>query len=82
MISRSVGPAKAPALVKRAPGREQTLEAANQINDLARRIADGLGATAVITTATDAMGLPGLDEWHIQQTDAETVRAAKDAVMR
>ena len=28
------------------------------------------------------MGLPGLDEWHIQQTDAETVRAAKDAVMR
>lgn len=30
-------------------------------NDLARRIADGLGATAVITTATDAMGLPGLD---------------------
>lgn len=28
------------------------------------------------------MGLPGLDEWHIQQTDTETVRAAKDAVMR
>ena len=28
------------------------------------------------------MGLPGLDEWHIQQTDAEAVRAAKDAVMR
>ena len=28
------------------------------------------------------MGLPGLDEWHIQQTDAETVRAAKNAVMR
>ena len=28
------------------------------------------------------MGLPGLDEWHIQQTDAETVRAAKDAGMR
>ena len=28
------------------------------------------------------MGLPGLDEWHIQQTDAKAVRAAKDAVMR
>ena len=28
------------------------------------------------------MGLPGLDEWHIQQTDTETVRAAKNAVMR
>ena len=23
-----------------------------------------------------------LDEWHIQQTDAEAVRAAKDALMR
>ena len=23
------------------------------------------------------MGLPGLDEWHIQQTDADAVRAAK-----
>ena len=28
------------------------------------------------------MGLPGLDEWHIQQTDPEIVRAAKAAVMR
>ena len=28
------------------------------------------------------MGLPGLDEWHIQQTDADAVRAAKAAVMR
>lgn len=28
------------------------------------------------------MGLPGLDEWHIQQTDTEAVRAAKNAVMR
>ena len=26
------------------------------------------------------MGLPGLDEWHIQQTDAEKVRAAQDAL--
>ncbi|MFV0428923.1 MAG: precorrin-6y C5,15-methyltransferase (decarboxylating) subunit CbiE, partial [Arachnia sp.] len=30
-------------------------------NDLARRIAAGLGATAVVTTATDAVGLPALD---------------------
>lgn len=30
-------------------------------NDLARRLAEGLGATAVLTTATDAAGLPGLD---------------------
>ena len=26
------------------------------------------------------MGLPGLDEWHIQETDAEVVRAAKAAL--
>ena len=26
------------------------------------------------------MGLPGLDEWHIQQTDADAVCAAKAAV--
>ena len=26
------------------------------------------------------MGLPGLDEWHIQQTDTEKVRAAKAAL--
>ena len=26
------------------------------------------------------MGLPGLDEWHIQETDAEAVRAAKEAL--
>ena len=26
------------------------------------------------------MGLPGLDEWHIQQTDTKRVRAAKDAL--
>lgn len=30
-------------------------------NDLARRIAEGLDATAVLTTATDALGLPALD---------------------
>ena len=27
------------------------------------------------------MGLPGLDEWHIQETDAEAVRAAKAALV-
>ena len=27
------------------------------------------------------MGLPGLDEWHIQETDAEAVRAAKEALV-
>jgi copper homeostasis protein len=26
------------------------------------------------------MGLPGLDEWHIQQTDEEKVRAARRAL--
>ena len=26
------------------------------------------------------MGIPGLDEWHIQQTDADTVRAARQAL--
>lgn len=30
-------------------------------NALARRIADGLGAVAVLTTATDSLGLPALD---------------------
>ena len=26
------------------------------------------------------MGLPGLDEWHIQQTSVEAVTAARDAM--
>ncbi len=30
-------------------------------NELARRLADGLGATAVVTTATDSLGVPALD---------------------
>lgn len=30
-------------------------------NALAEQLADGLGATAVVTTATDSMGIPGLD---------------------
>lgn len=35
-------------------------------NDLAQRIADGIGATAVLTTATDSLGVPALDTlgWH------------------
>lgn len=28
------------------------------------------------------MGLPGLDEWHIQQTDTESVRQCKDALCK
>lgn len=30
-------------------------------NELAERLADGLGATAVLTTATDSLGVPALD---------------------
>lgn len=30
-------------------------------NKLARRVAEGIGGVAVLTTATDALGLPGLD---------------------
>lgn len=29
-----------------------------------------------------SMGLPGLDEWHIQQTDADAVRTAKAALLQ
>jgi cobalt-precorrin 5A hydrolase/precorrin-3B C17-methyltransferase len=32
-------------------------------NDLAQEVADVLGCEPVITTATDAVGLPGLDTW-------------------
>lgn len=32
-------------------------------NDLAYEVADALGAEPVVTTATDAVGLPGLDTW-------------------
>ncbi len=32
-------------------------------NDLAQEVADVLGAEPVVTTATDATGLPGLDTW-------------------
>lgn len=49
-------------------------------NDLARRLADGLGATAVVTTATDARGVPGLDTlgWHCAGEVATVTRALLD----
>ncbi len=49
-------------------------------NDLARRIADGLGATAVLTTATDSLGLPALDTlgWPYSGAVAEVTRAVLD----
>ena len=49
-------------------------------NDLARRIADGLGATPVLTTATDALGLPALDTlgWPYSGAVAEVTRAVLD----
>lgn len=49
-------------------------------NELARTIADGLGATAVLTTATDAAGVPALDTtgWPYQGQVAEVTRAILD----
>ncbi|WP_245581303.1 precorrin-3B C(17)-methyltransferase [Propionicicella superfundia] len=49
-------------------------------NDLARRLADRLGATAVITTATDALGLPALDTlgWPWSGDVASVTRAILD----
>jgi len=49
-------------------------------NDLASHIADGLGATAVITTATDALGLPALDNlgWPSKGAIAAVTRAIID----
>jgi len=49
-------------------------------NELARRLADGLDATAVLTTATDAVGLPGLDTlgWPWSGAVAEVTRAILD----
>ncbi|MBK8469468.1 MAG: precorrin-3B C(17)-methyltransferase [Actinomycetales bacterium] len=49
-------------------------------NDLATRIAEGLGATAVLTTATDATGVPGLDTlgWHWSGDVAAVTRAILD----
>lgn len=49
-------------------------------NDLARRLAEGLGATAVLTTATDALDLPALDTlgWAYSGDVAGVTRALID----
>ena len=49
-------------------------------NELARRVADALGATPVVTTATDATGIPGLDTlgWSTSGDLAGATRALLD----
>ena len=49
-------------------------------NALAHRVAEVLGAQAVVTTATDAVGLPGLDTlgWPIEGAVAAVSRAMLD----
>ena len=49
-------------------------------NELARRLASGLGATAVLTTATDALGVPALDTlgWATEGDLAGVTRAVLD----
>lgn len=49
-------------------------------NDLASRIADALGAVAVVTTATDAIGIPALDTlgWAYRGDVAGVTRAVLD----
>ncbi len=49
-------------------------------NALAEQVADVLGATAVVTTATDAVGLPGLDTlgWPVEGAVAAVSRAMLD----
>ncbi len=49
-------------------------------NELARRIGDALGATAVVTTATDAVGIPALDAlgWAYSGDVAGVTRAVLD----
>lgn len=49
-------------------------------NALATRLAEGLGATAVLTTATDSLGLPALDTlgWHWSGDVAAVTRAILD----
>lgn len=51
-------------------------------NDLAVQVADVLGAQPVITTATDAAGLPGLDTlgWPVQGAVAAVSRALLDGL--
>lgn len=49
-------------------------------NDLARSVATVLGAEAVVTTATDAAGIPGLDDlgWPVEGDLAAVTRALLD----
>lgn len=49
-------------------------------NDLARTVGDALGAQPVVTTATDAVGLPGLDtlDWPVEGALAAVSRAMLD----
>ena len=49
-------------------------------NDLAERVADVLGAAPVVTTATDATGLPGIDQlgWPVEGDVAAVARAMLD----
>lgn len=51
-------------------------------NLLAARVADALGAAAVVTTATDTVGLPGLDTlgWPVEGDVAGVTRAMLDGV--
>ena len=51
-------------------------------NELATRIAAGLDATAVLTTATDSLGLPALDSlgWHWSGDVAGVTRAILDGL--
>ncbi len=55
-------------------------------NDLARQAAEILGAAPVLTTASDALGLPGLDligrAWGWQMEGTEQLTAASAAVVR
>ncbi len=49
-------------------------------NALAERVADALGAQAVVTTGTDAAGIPGLDTlgWRVEGVVAAVTRAVLD----
>ncbi|HVB26833.1 MAG TPA: precorrin-3B C(17)-methyltransferase [Mycobacteriales bacterium] len=49
-------------------------------NDLATRVGEALGATVVLTTASDAVGIPGLDElgWPVEGDCAAVGRAMLD----
>ena len=49
-------------------------------NDLARAIADGVGATPVVSTATDVNGLFAVDQWAREHDMAIVERAAAKAI--